>query len=262
MAIGAMWILFIRDQHKLRRFRMRTFLVLFTLTILLLITGLVSGFFGIRWLGDNAEIRQEIASLDQAMVAIQEETAQVQEHVDALEASGNWEANGNTPATDDEPLEAAPSETETSEQETAEPPPPAGQDNSTLAEDPADPPPPPIDLFALFRQVDLGIVTVTELSFSRQGDTRLAVAYDLSNISGTTQRGNGEVLLILRRGQEVVMPTEPGDLRFEIRNFKKVTTTGTLPPDLTWEDVHAVGLRLFDRDERTIFRVIRPLNIP
>lgn len=236
MAASAMWILLIKGDEKPRRLRVRSFFAVLVLAFVLLVLGVGAGIFGIQRLNDNAEMRQKIRNLNLIKAQVDQDLARLQDRIGELEARFTGYRPQDTPPPNDDP--------EHDENENQE-----GQDTRL-----------DVNLIPLFSRVDLGIVNVDNLSFSRTGETELHVTYDLTNRSGQLQTGDGQVLLILRDGREVDMPLSGRDLYFEIRNFKKVAATATLPQDVSWEDVYATALRLFDQDGRTLLRVVRVLG--
>ncbi|MFV0423866.1 hypothetical protein [Oleidesulfovibrio sp.] len=124
----------------------------------------------------------------------------------------------------------------------------------------APPPKPTIDLSALLHKVDVQMVKVDNISARAVNKRSLTLQFDLNNLA-TDRTLSGEVEVSVLSKQGLTKPakaTNPDDLGYAINRYKKVRANLTIPDSMPIEDVYALIVSINSND-KTIFRDTVPL---
>lgn len=223
-------VLLMRDDARVRRFRLSPLWLRLAVYSLILLAAAAAGggYTGYTFWQQNSGLQAETASLQREIRELNMKLERLQNVEKIL--------NSNDP----EELQAL-------------------LGNVTI--EPAQPAKPPIDLSALLHKVDMQVVKVDNIS-ARAGNGRsVRLQFDLNNLAtDRTLSGEVSVTLLGRQGQtRPVRAANPEDLSYSISRYKKVRANLTVPDSMALNEVYALIISI-DSNGKTVFRDTVPVS--
>jgi len=119
-----------------------------------------------------------------------------------------------------------------------------------------------IDLRKLLDKVDLNQAGVDNFK-SKVENGKLAVSFDLSNLSPQTAlSGKAELLVLTNDGVLHPLKADKDELTFQIQRFKQVAVHLALPQGVNPADMYGMRITIADPAGKTIYNAVYPVERP
>ncbi|KUG29539.1 hypothetical protein ASZ90_000560 [hydrocarbon metagenome] len=119
-----------------------------------------------------------------------------------------------------------------------------------------------IDLRKLLDKVDLNQAGVDNFK-SKVENGKLAVSFDLSNLSPQTAlAGKAELLILTNDGVLHPLKSEKDELTFQIQRFKQVAVHLALPQGVNPADIYGLRITIADPAGKIIYNSVNPVERP
>lgn len=139
---------------------------------------------------------------------------------------------------------------------------PAVETPAAATPEKADTPTPKIDLRKLLDKVDLNQAGVDNFK-SKVENGKLAVSFDLSNLSPQTAlAGKAELLILTNDGVLHPLKAEKDELTFQIQRFKQVAVHLALPQGVNPADIYGLRITIADPAGKIIYNSVNPVERP
>jgi hypothetical protein len=119
-----------------------------------------------------------------------------------------------------------------------------------------------IDLRKLLDKVDLNQAGVDNFK-SKVENGKLAVSFDLSNLSPQTAlSGKAELLILTNDGVLHPLKADKDELTFQIQRFKQVAVHLALPQGVNPADMYGLRITIADPAGKTVYNAVYPVERP
>jgi len=231
-------VLMMRDNSPVKRFRLSPVWLKFGLYLflLLIVSAVAGGYFGMRYWEENRSLHEELGSVQRELREARIELERLQNIDKILKSNDPNELQalfGNVVAT---PAKDRP------------------------APAPTPPPPPKVNLSQVFQRVDLQQVKVDNLQAKIMGSS-MRVTFNLNNLqTEESVTGRADLELVTNTGKDADLNLNKNDLVFQIQRFKQISTTFALPASVPASDVFGIRLEIRKPTGQVIFSETYPLS--